>query len=168
MSYKKVRVLLLVILGGVGVVFMLVAGGLSYLCHAAPEAWCVQVGDLQQLRILIAVFGITGLGQLMLGVGLFVGMGRRERQREELFLYGTVVNGQVEAVRCNYAVSVNGRHPWYACVRCVHPITGQQITVRSHGVYDILLQEGDTVRVAFDPMNEKKYAVEMTAQEAWS
>lgn len=82
-----------------------------------------------------------------------------------MFDYGTVVQGVVVDLQWNYAVQVNGHHPWYAYVKCTHPRTGEQITLRSHGEYGIRPQIGATVRVAFDPMDETKYAVKLALQE---
>lgn len=162
MSQRGVKWLLLGVLGGMGLVFTLIGTGSGWLFQVSPEIWVAHGhGSAKLFTGLFTTFGVV---MLALGVGFFALMSRREHQRDELFRYGMVVQGVVEDLQWNYAVSVNGRHPWHAMVKCVHPRTGEQITVRSHGEYGPQLRIGETVRVAFDPMDEKKYAVELSPQ----
>jgi len=103
---------------------------------------------------------------LAVGVGLFAGFAQGEKKRAELMTYGRRVKGCVTRVKRNVAIRVNRRHPWQAEVRCLHPLTGQEITVRSHNLWVCPVKEGDSVDVLFDPMDEKKYAVDVTDEEA--
>ena len=95
----------------------------------------------------------------VVGIGLFIGMGRGERRREELLTWGTQVDATVEKVAQNRLLQVNGRNPWYVEVSCRHPVTRENVQLRSHYVFRLTVQPGDHVRVAFDPMDERKYAV---------
>lgn len=164
MSKRTVKWMLLGILGGMGVVFTLIGVGAGWLFYISPETWMVHGhGSAWLFSGLFTGFGVV---MLALGIGFFVSIGYREKQREELFRYGTVVQGVVEDLQWNYAVQVNGRHPWHAYVKCKHPRTGEQVTLRSHGEYGMRPKIGEIVRVAFDPMDETKYAVKLTLQEA--
>lgn len=164
MSKRTVKWMLLGILGGMGVVFTLIGVGAGWLFCTSPETWMVHGnGSAWLFSGLFTGFGVV---MLALGIGFFVGIGYQEKQREELFRYGMVVQGVVEDLQWNYAVQVNGRHPWYAYVKCTHPRTGEQVTLRSHSEYGMRPKIGEIVRVAFDPMDETKYAVKLTLQEA--
>lgn len=160
MSKRMVKWLLLGILGGMGAVFTLIGVGAGRLFQLSPDMWTVHGRGSEKL--FTGLFTSFGVVMLVLGIGFFAVMTWRERQREDLFRYGTVVQGVVEDLQWNYAVQVNGRHPWYAYVKCSHPRTGEQVTLRSHSEYGPRPQIGEMVQVAFDPMDEKKYAVALT------
>lgn len=161
MSQRKMRLLLLGIFGGLGVIYLIVSVVAGVLSHTMSPEQLAAVDGEEAFPILFMVFGVLGIGFLAAGVGIFIGMSRAEKRREEMFLYGHVVKGTVEDVKCNHAVRVNNRSPWHVYVRCQHPVTRENVIVRSHGVYDLTVQQGDTVRVAFDPLDERKHAVEL-------
>lgn len=116
------------------------------------------------LLILMWVFG--GMGALFAVSGGVAGgcAAASARRREELLGWGTRVTGTVTEVQANRNVRVNGRHPVRLLVACEHPVTREKTTVRSHDLWKSPLSPGDTVQVAFDPVNEKRYAVDV--QEA--
>lgn len=162
MTEQKVRRLMLGILGGLGLLYLVIAALLGILAYTlTPEQVIAMEGDPEAMPVMSAVFGVLGLAFAGAGAGTYLGMKRSARQREELFLYGQVVNGVVEKVTCNHAVRVNRHSPWRAHVQCRHPLTRENVTVRSHAVFDMTVQPGDSVRVAFDPLDEKKHAVEL-------
>ena len=162
MTQRKVRFLLLGIFGGLGVIYLIVSAVMGVMTYTlSPSELAAIDGDPEAFPILFGVFGILGAAFLCAGAGCFIGMTRAEKRREELFLYGSVVEGVVEELRCNYAVKVNRYHPWYVYVRCRHPLTREEVTVRSHSVFDPAVKAGDKVRVAFDPLDERRNAVEL-------
>ena len=159
MTLRRVRWMLLIMLGLMGVVFMIIglvmgAAMAGYLPEVAAT-----VEDPADMPVVFGVF--TGLGAVMavVGIGLFIGMGRGERRREELQTWGTQVDATVEKVAQNRLLQVNGHNPWYVLVSCRHPVTREHVQLRSHYVFRLTVQPGDRVRVAFDPMDERKYAV---------
>lgn len=155
---KAVRFLLLGILGGMGLVFLLVTAFLTLGFMSAAE---LTQNEATALPALQWSFGGVGAALLITGVSLFIGLGRGEKRRRELFQYGSIVSGVVEDVSRNYSVRVNGQSPWRVFVACTHPVTGEKVLVRSHNVFYPSAKAGDTVRVAFDPLNEKRFAVEL-------
>lgn len=162
MSQRKTRLVLLGIFGGMGVIYLVIAVVMGFMAHTmTAEQILAMDGAPAAFPILKWVLGGLGIGFLAAGAGTYIGMSRAEKRREEMFLYGHVVKGTVEKVKCNHAVRVNNRSPWYVYVRCQHPVMREEVTVRSHSVYDLTVQQGDTVRVAFDPLDERKHAVEL-------
>lgn len=116
------------------------------------------------MRIVSWVFGV--MGGVLVCLGLVIGLAGAAgiRRREELLGWGQRALGRVIAVEPNSHVSINGRHPLRLKVEVEHPVTREKITVKSHDLWATSFSPGDTVEVAFDPMNEKRYAVD--AQEA--
>lgn len=159
MTLRRVRWMLLIMLGLMGVAFMAMGLALGATMKGYLPWLAATVDDPSEVPVAFGV--LTGLGALMavVGVGLFIGMGRGERRREELLTWGTQVDATVEKVAQNRLLQVNGRNPWYALVTCRHPITRENVQLRSHYVFQLTVQPGDHVRVAFDPMDERKYAV---------
>ena len=159
MTIRRVRWMLLIMLGLMGVGFMALGLALGATMKGYLPGLAATLDDPSEALIAFGVF--TGLGAVMaaVGIGLFIGMGRGERRREELMTWGTQVDATVEKVAQNRLLQVNGRNPWYVEVSCRHPVTRENVQLRSHYVFRLTVQPGDHVRVAFDPMDERKYAV---------
>ena len=117
------------------------------------------------LVLMGGIFG--GMAILLLAVGFIIWhiMGRRERRREELFQYGLRTTAVVTELRQNRSVQVNHRHPWVAVAACVHPTTREKITVSSHMLWKPTVAEGDSVDVFFDPMDERRYAMDIPEEK---
>ncbi|MGN0779821.1 MAG: hypothetical protein ACI4MJ_11770 [Aristaeellaceae bacterium] len=159
MTLKRVRWMLLILLGLLGVVFM--ATGL--VLGAAHAGYLPQVAataeDPVELLVAFWVFTILGAVMAVTGIALFIGMGHGARKREELLRYGTQVDATVEKIAQNRMLQVNRQSPWYVEVSCRHPVTREQVRLRSHYVFMMNVKVGDRVRVVFDPMDERSYAV---------
>lgn len=162
---KKARWIVLLVLGIMGVMYLAVAGVMLAVSQSRAGRLLSGMGG-SVMPTLILVFGGIGALMLVLGVGLFCFMGRGERKRRELLDVGTIVEGTVVDMKVNYAVKVNRRSPWHVYVSCRHPQTYETVTLRSHNVFDPAVQKGDKVRVAFDPMDERKYAIEVPERNA--
>lgn len=116
------------------------------------------------LRVLVWVFSCFGAVMLLSAGGIQLVMSARERRREALLGYGRRVSATVTAVRENRAVSVGRRHPLVVEAQCAHPITGASITLRAT-VWQTALKSGDRVDALFDPVNEKKYALDLPDED---
>ena len=151
--------MLLIMVGLMGMVFMAMGLALGATMKGYLPWLAATVDDPSEVPVAFGV--LTGLGAVMavVDIGLFIGMGRGERRREELLTWGTQVDATVEKVAQNRLLQVNGRNPWYVEVSCRHPVTRENVQLRSHYVFRLTVQPGDHVRVAFDPMDERKYAV---------
>ena len=151
--------MLLIMVGLMGMVFMAMGLALGATMKGYLPWLAATVDDPSEVPVAFGV--LTGLGAVMavVGIGLFIGMGRGERRREELLTWGTQVDATVEKVAQNRLLQVNGLNPWYVEVSCRHPVTRENVQLRSHYVFRLTVQPGDHVRVAFDPMDERKYAV---------
>ena len=159
MTLRRVRWMLLIMLGLMGVVFMIIGLVMgTAMAGYLPEV-AATVEDPADMPVVFGVFTSLGAVMAAVGIGLFIGMGRGERRREELLTWGTQVDATVEKVAQNRLLQVNGRNPWYVEVSCRHPVTRENVQLRSHYVFRLTVQPGDHVRVAFDPMDERKYAV---------
>lgn len=113
------------------------------------------------LVLMGGIFGLVSVVLFATGVTVYLVIGRGERRREELLQYGLRARAVVTEVRENYAVRVNQRHPWVIVAACAHPATREDVTLRSHMVWNPAVKEGDAINVAFDPMDEKRYAMEI-------
>lgn len=113
------------------------------------------------LDVVGVVFLCVGAVFTAVGVILWGVMGRGDAKRAVLLSYGQRVRAEVVEVREDRTVSVNGRHPWRVFAACEHPITREQVRLRSHCVWENVPNVGDSVDVAFDPMNEKRYAFDL-------
>ena len=159
MTLRRVRWMLLIMVGLMGVAFMAMGLALGATMKGYLPWLAATVDDPSEVPVAFGV--LTGMGAVMavVGVGLFIGMGRGERRREELLTWGTQVDATVEKVAQNRLLQVNGRNTWYVEVSCRHPVTRENVQLRRHYVFRLTVQPGDHVRVAFDPMDERKYAV---------
>ena len=113
------------------------------------------------LVLMGGIFGAVAVITLAVGFIIWRVMGRRERMREELRQYGLRVTAVISELQINRSVRVNDRHPWVAVATCVHPSTREQVTVRSHMLWDPTVAEGDQIDVFFDPMDERRYAMDI-------
>ena len=137
--------------------------GSSFRLLAAPGA-PIRAADYF-LAIMGGIFGAVAVLLLVIGFAIWFGMGRRERGREELLQYGLRAAAVVLELQENRSVSVNNRHPWVVVAACTHPSTREQMTVRSHMVWRPAVAEGDKVDVAFDPMDERRYAMDIPEEK---
>ena len=123
--------MLLIMVGLMGVVFMAMGLALGATMKGYLPWLAATVDDPSEVPVAFGV--LTGLGAVMavVGIGLFIGMGRGERRREELLTWGTQVDATVEKVAQNRLLQVNGRNPWYVLVSCRHPVPRENVQLRS-------------------------------------
>jgi len=86
---------------------------------------------------------------------------RSERARQDLLTWGIRVTGTITNIRVNYSVKVNRRCPVVVYAECTHPVTHEQVTLRSHNLWNCTMETGQTVDIVFDQMNEKRYAFDI-------
>lgn len=165
---KTIRRIFLFTFGGMGLLFALIGGGLLMYLASQGLSLLDSAGlDEDRLTMLILGWTYLPLGLIFLGVGLGIhwGMKRAAARREDLATYGVRVRGTVERVALNPALKVNRRSPYRVVVSCTPPQAAAPVTLRSHNVFHTDLQPGDSVWVLFDPMDERKYAVELPGGE---
>lgn len=133
--------------------------GSPYRLMVDPEA-PLRVTDYF-LVLMAIIFGVVSLITLVIGFTIWSVMGRGERKREEILQYGLRTTAVVTELRQNRSVQVNGRHPWVAIATCTHPSTREEMTIKSHMLWHPAIAEGDHIDVAFDPMDERKYAMDI-------
>lgn len=107
------------------------------------------------------IFGVTAFILLATGFIISFIMRKNERRREDILQYGLRTAAIIVELRQNYSVRVNGRHPWVAIAVCTHPSTREEMTLQSHMLWHPAVAEGDKVDVAFDPMDERRYAMDI-------
>ncbi len=79
----------------------------------------------------LAIMGWIGLVFLVMGLA-FIGIEkRRQAADEELKNHGRVLEATVTGVQCNYNITVNSRHPYYAEAQWQDPVTGTVHIFRS-------------------------------------
>ena len=117
------------------------------------------------LPIVMWIFAGLGAFFAVLGLSISACMGAARRSREALLSYGLRARATVTAVTENKSVSMGSRHPCRVTATCVHPVTGQEVTLRSHNLWTCALTPGQQVTVAFDPAREKKYAFDLQDEE---
>lgn len=117
------------------------------------------------LPIVMWIFAGLGAFFALLGLGISACMGAARRSREALLSYGLRARATVTAVTENKSVSMGNRHPLRVTASCVSPVTGQEVTLRSHNLWTCTLTPGQQVTVAFDPVREKKYAFDLQDEE---
>ena len=137
--------------------------GSSFRILAAPGA-PIRAADYF-LVLMAGIFGVLAVVQLGAGFMIWKVMGRGERRREEILQYGLRATAVVTELKENRAVQVNGRHPWVAVATCVHPSTREEMTVKSHLLWKPSVAEGDHIDVAFDPMDERRYAMDIREEK---
>ena len=106
MTLRSVRWMLLIMVGLMGVVFMAMGLALGATMKGYLPWLAATVDDPSEVPVAFGV--LTGMGAVMavVGVGLFIGMGRGERRREELLTWGTQVDATVEKVAQNRLLPV--------------------------------------------------------------
>ncbi len=137
--------------------------GLLGLAYAAIGGVVLYTGVSPALGY---VFLPLGVAFLLATVAVWYFFSRAKHRREELLTWGTRVKAAVTEVRVNPNVRVNRRNPHVVLARCVHPVTRETVTLRSHSVMDCTLQPGNTVDILFDPMNERRYVFDLQEESA--
>ena len=117
------------------------------------------------LPIVGNVFFLLGIAFLIATAGVWYFIGRKERRRRELLSYGLRVTAVVTDVRPNYAIRVNRRCPWVAYAECDHPVTGEHLLLHSHSLWNCTVSTGQSVEIAFDQMNEKRFVFDIPEAE---
>lgn len=117
------------------------------------------------LVLMGGIFGVTAIVLLAAGIIIWIVMGRGARRREEIMQYGLRTTAVVTELKQNRAVQVNGRHPWVVIATCTHPSTREEMTVKSHMLWHPVVAEGDHIDVAFDPMDERRYAMDIREEK---
>ena len=117
------------------------------------------------LVLMGGIFGVIAVITLGIGFMIWWFMGRGQRRREEILQYGLRTTAVVTELRLNRSVQVKGRHPWVAIATCTHPSTREEMTVRSHMLWHPAVAEGDHVDVAIDPMDERRYAMDIREEK---
>ena len=99
---------------------------------------------------------------LLTGCGLFIAGSVGSKRKNSLLDNGTKVWGTVVESKVNWSVQVGRRHPEYILCRVIHPLTGEEVTVKSESVFqELSLTEGKRVAIYFDSNKEKKYFVDV-------
>lgn len=148
---KMVRNILALVFGLIGLTYAIIGGAVLYT-GISP--------------VLGYVFLPLGLLFLLAAGCVWMFLSRSLRRREELLTWGTRATATVTEVQSNLNLRLNGYHPKIVLARCVHPITHETLTLRSHNVANCTLQPGQTVEIAFDPMNEKHYVFDLMEERA--
>lgn len=113
------------------------------------------------LVLMGGIFGVIAV--ILLAIGLIISsvMKKRERRREEILQYGLRTTATIVELNQNRSVQVNHRHPWVAVAICTHPATRDEMTLKSHMLWKPAVAVGDKVDVAFDPMDDRRYAMDI-------
>lgn len=147
---KSVKHILALVFGLMGLVYTAIGCIMQSVTSPDPD-----------LPIVGRVFFLLGLAFLLATALIWYFMGRRERRRAELLSYGLRVAAKVTEIRINHGVKVNGRSPVVVYAACVHPVSREQVTLRSHNLWNCTLTTGQSVDICFDQMNEKLYAFDL-------
>ena len=135
--------------------------GILGTVYTAMGFFMLNAGNDEALFIVGNVFFGLGLVFLLAAVLVWYFINRSQRRREELLTWGVRATGTVTDIRVNYSIKVNRRSPVVVYAACTHPVTREQVTLRSHNLWNCTLEAGQTVDVAFDQMNEKRYAFDI-------
>lgn len=113
---------------------------------------------------LMLVF--AGMGAIFLLVALFIALLRRRtfRQEEELRAWGLRVPAQITALTPKLSISVNRLHPMVATAQCVHPVTGETVTVQSPPMMNPPCRLTEEVTALFDPEDPTRCMLDLTDQ----
>ena len=83
-------------------------------------------------------------------------------RRKRLMANGDQLTGIITAVNINFSVTINGRHPYRADCEVFDPNSGERYLYRSENTMeDISGLVGTSVTVYADPVNRKKYYVDI-------
>ena len=132
--------------------------GQSYPLWVDP-ARSGQVFDPAALNLISLIFGAIGGVFLIVGIICLVIRRRSLHRYDALLTYGRSVTGIVTGTEVQTNVTLNRRHPVVLLVSCCHPLTGQQVQVRSESVFRNELRPGDPITVLFDPNDPDNYVV---------
>jgi len=129
----------------------------------AVDVWYPQ-GRPEQGRITVwatwGVFLIVGGVFFLIGAGFMTVVLAKIMRRRSLEMNGTHVTAEVTHVAQNFAVRINGRHPYVIHAVCTHPYTGQEMKVKSEFLLDDpQIPAGSRVDVLVDPMRERRYCM---------
>lgn len=155
---KNVKHILLLVFGILGVCYLAIAVVSGMAIQADPSA------DPDAM-IVSLVFGILGAVFLLVTIILALTLNRGSKKRRELLDYGIRVTATVTDVRPNYSIKVNRRCPWQVYAECTHPLTGEHVVLHSHNLWYCNISTGQSVEIAFDQMNEKKFAFDLHEPE---
>jgi len=158
--------ILKLVFGLMGTIYTAVGGG--FLVAAVKAAGDIRrIFTLPEEELAFAINGVvfTSLGVIFLLVAvILILVGRRKkRMREELLIWGTRVTGTITQVRVNRSIRVNGRHPLLAQVQCAFP--SGEVTLTSPHLWNACPATGDQVEVIYDPMDERKYVIEISDEK---
>ena len=153
------------VFGILGAVYAVLGGIL--LAVATAEAGSIrQIFTLPEGEVTFAILGtvflVLGIAFLLATLLLIRGDRRRAQLREELRTWGGRVKAEVVDVRVDYSVKVNRRSPVIARVRC--PFPSGEVTLKSPRLWDRKPAVGDAAEVLYDPMDEKRYVIEFSAE----
>ena len=85
-------------------------------------------------------------------------------RRKRLMANGDQLTGIITAVNINFSVTINGRHPYRADCEVFDPNSGERYLYRSENTMeDISRLVGTSVTVYADPVNRKKYYVDIAS-----
>lgn len=150
---KRVKHILLLVFGILGTAYLAIGGVMMAALRTQP--------DEPALPIVGSVFMLLGVIFLMVTLILALTLNRGEKKRRALLDYGIRVSATVTDVRPNYSVRVNRRCPWQVFAECRHPLTGEHVVLHSHNLWYCNISTGQSVEIAFDQMNEKKFAFDL-------
>ncbi len=145
---------------GIGIVFLCVTES-AWDTLSNPAAWAGELPDEAALPVVGAVFAVMGVAMLLVAVIVLICARRAENRREELRTWGLRVTGKVIDISVDRTVRVNGRSPLRIVAQAQHPTTREEMVVKSQQVWETSLSVGDAVDVLFDPMEEKRYLVDV-------
>lgn len=152
---KSVKHILTLVFGILGTVYAAIGFVMLNVNNTDPD-----------LPIVGNVFFILGLVFLLTTVLVWYFISRSQRMRQELLTWGTRVTATVTDIRVNYSVKVNHRSPVVVYATCIHPVSREQVTLRSHNLWNCVMESGQKVDIVFDPMNEKRYAFDIREEAA--
>ena len=147
---KTVKHILALVFGILGTVYAVLGGVMLGIPANDPE-----------LSIVGNIFLLLGLAFLLAAVLVWYFISRSQRRREELLAWGLRTTGTVTDIRVNYSVKVNRRSPVMVYAECTHPLTHERVTLRSHNLWNCIIETGQKVDIVFDQMNEKRYAFDI-------
>lgn len=117
--------------------------------------------DDPEVPLVGSIFAPLGVAFLLVAALVWYFISRSERRRQEVLAYGIRVRAVVTDIRINYSVKVNRRSPITVYAQCIHPVSRETVTLRSHNLWNATIATGDKVDICFDQMNEKLYAFDI-------
>ena len=150
---KTAKRILTLVFGLLGLVYTLLGSAMLYFGR--------QPAADPDLPIIGNIFLVLGLAFLTATLAVWYFMGRSERRRAEVLTYGIRVSATVTDIRINHNVRVNHRSPVVIYAECVHPVSREKVTLRSHSLWNCTMATGQRVDILFDQMDEKRYAFDI-------